>query len=249
MQPTDVIGSDISLYRGDALAVLAAMPAGSVDAVITDPPYAEKTHAGARTTRPGASLTTEKLINFASIDDAAFLSLCAELVRVTRRWVLMTCDWRHAAAAERSGLPVVRCGVWVAPDKAPQFTGDRPGTGWEAVLLLHRGGRKRWNGGGRHAVWVHGREREGLHPTQKPLGLVREWTRLFTDPGETILDPYMGSGTTGHAAIIEGRRFIGCEVDPGHYATALGRLRHAIGERSLFPFAVAPPPDLFAATP
>lgn len=139
---------DVTLYEGDCREVMQSLADGSVDHVITDPPYAEKTHAGARTTRPGKELTTVPIVTFDSIDDAAFLSLANECVRVAKRWVLMTCDWRHSAAAFCGGLPVVRCGVWVKPDAAPQFTGDRPGTGWEAVLILHRQGRKRWNGGG-----------------------------------------------------------------------------------------------------
>lgn len=229
MEPTNRIGDDCHLYLGDCRDVLASMADGSVDCVITDPPYAEKTHAGARGARPGETLTTVPIITFESIDDEAFLALCTECVRVARRWVLLTCDWRHSAAAERSGLPVIRCGVWVKPDSAPQFTGDRPGTGWEAVLILHRKGRKRWNGGGHHAVWTHPVERNNVHPTQKPYRLVREWVRLFTDPGETILDPYMGSGTTGMAAMREGRGFVGIEIDPAHYATARDRLVRGTG--------------------
>jgi len=78
----------VTLYEGDCLDVLPTLEPGSVDAVITDPPYGEKTHAGARGSRPGVSLTTEKLITFDSVDDAAFLSLCEACVRVSRRWVL-----------------------------------------------------------------------------------------------------------------------------------------------------------------
>ena len=228
MAPTDEFGG-VRLYRGDCAPLLKSLPDGAVDHVVTDPPYAEKTHAGARTGRGDRSL-----VDFESINDEAFLAFCGDMVRVARRWVVMTCDWRHSAAAERSGLPVVRCGVLVKPDAAPQFSGDRPGTGWEAVLILHRKGRKRWNGGGHHAVWTCPVERNNVHRTQKPLRLLREWVRLFTDPGETVLDPFMGSATTGVACLQAGRKFVGVELDPTHYATALKRLRHADGAGSLF---------------
>ena len=221
----------VKVIEGDCLPVMRTLPDGAVDHVITDPPYAEKTHAGARGARPGVGLTTVPIVTFDSIGDEAFLGLCRESVRVARRWVLMTCDWRHAAVAENSdcGVSVVRVGVWVKPDAAPQFTGDRPGTGWEAILMLHRKGRKRWNGGGHHAVWTCGVQRENQHPTQKPTKLVREWVRLFTDPGDLILDPFAGSGTTGVAAIAEGRRAILIEKDPAHAATCRRRVAEAMG--------------------
>jgi site-specific DNA-methyltransferase (adenine-specific) len=212
------------IVHGDCLKILPSFPDGFVDGIITDPPYAEKTHAGARGARPGVSLTTEKLIHFDSIDDEKFLEICADLVRVTRRWVLLFCDWRHSAAAFRSNLPVIRCGVWIKPDSAPQFTGDRPGTGWEAVLILHRKGKKKWNGGGRHAVWSYGIERNGLHPTGKPLPLIREWVKLFTERDELILDPFTGSGTTGVACLLAGRRFIGIEIDRNYCEISRRRL-------------------------
>ncbi len=227
----------VTVVHGDALAMMRALPDGCVDHVITDPPYAEKTHAGARTTRPGVGLTTVPIVTFDSIGDAMFLDLCRECVRVARRWVIMTCDWRHAAAAECDGrVPVIRTGVFLKPDAAPQFTGDRPGTGWEAVLMLHREGRKRWNGGGHHAVWTFNVERNNVHPTQKPLALVRKWLHQFTDPGELVLDPYAGSGTTAVACCHEGRRCILVERDPTYVEVCRKRVADALAEgpQSLF---------------
>ena len=55
--------------------------------------------------------------------------------------------------------------------------------GWEAIAILHREGRKHWNGGGHHAVWACNVEHGG-HPTQKPLKLLMDWVTKFTDPGE-----------------------------------------------------------------
>ena len=202
------------LVEGDCFAYMAGVDDGEVDHVISDPPYGETTHKGARTTKSGPEFGAEKLVHFDSITDDQFIDLCRTAVRVAKRWVVMTCEWRHAVAAEQA-LPkeFVRCGVWVKPDSMPQLTGDRPGTGWEAVLMLHRQGKKRWNGGGHHAVWTHLCER-GKHPTQKPLPLLREWVRQFTDPGDLILDPFAGSGTTGEAALLEGRRCVLVEKDP-----------------------------------
>lgn len=202
---------------------------GTVGAVITDPPYGSVTHAGARS----ANSLDKTTIDFSAIDRTAFIQLCQSLVGIASRWVVMTCEWRHAAAAEDAGLPLVRLGVWVKPNGAPQFTGDRPGTGWEAVAILHRPGRKRWNGGGSHGVW-HCPIVQGEHPTQKPLKLIAEWVQDFSEPGETVLDPFMGSGTTGVACAKLGRKFIGIERDPRYFEIACARMREANNQPDLF---------------
>lgn len=212
------------IYCGDNREIMPHLDL--VDHVITDPPYGEKTHAGAR----GGGNGELVLVNFASITDDEFLVFVGRAVQLARRWVVMTCEWRHAARLEMSSLPLVRLGVWLKPNGAPQFTGDRPGTGWEAVAILHREGKKRWNGGGHHAVWTFNKEPDAQNPTAKPLPLLLKWIAQFTDPGEMILDPYMGSGTTLVAAKTMGRRAIGIEINEAQCKIAVERLM----QRSLF---------------
>jgi len=221
----EVIG-DCTIYLGDCLEILPTLE--KVDAVITDPPYGEKTHSGARTDNGET-----KLIEFSSIDDSTFQRFCRMAVDLARRWVVMTCEWRHASKAEESGLPVIRLGVWVKPNGMPQMTGDRPATGWEAVLIMHREGKKKWNGGGHPAVWTVNKE-NGEHPTTKPQGLIRKWLNQFTDQGETILDPFMGSGTTGVACANLGRKFIGIEIEPKYFDIACERITNAYRQERLF---------------
>lgn len=218
---------DALLILGDSLEILPTL--GPVDAVVTDPPYGAQTHAGARTGENGG----EKLIDFPAITTEQSIEITRRLCLKAERWVIMSCEWRHAAHFEDAGLPLVRLGVWIKPNGAPQFTGDRPGTGWEAVAILHRAGRKRWNGGGHHAVWNFPKT-EGEHPTQKPLPLVSEWVSLFSEPGETILDPFMGSGTTGVACANLGRKFIGIEREPKYFDIACRRIADAYKQPRLF---------------
>lgn len=221
---------NFTLHHGDAFAYLSGLSDMMVDHVITDPPYGEQTHVGARSQKDIAN----SFINFKHFTDDQFLTLCTESVRVARRWVIMTCEWRHAVLAEQSGLPVVRLGVWVKPNAAPQFTGDRPGTGWESVLILHREGKKRWNGGGHHAVW-NVPIVQGQHPTQKPLPLLKKWIHQFTDAGELICDPLMGSGSTGVAALQMQRCFVGIERESKWFDLATRR----IGEVAMQPHLLA----------
>lgn len=63
-----------------------------------------------------------------------------------------------------------------------------------------------------------------IHPTQKPLALMEYFVRTYTDPGQVVLDPFMGSGTTAVAALRLGRRFTGAEADEGYHAAATRRL-------------------------
>jgi hypothetical protein len=207
-----------------------------IDVVLTDPPFGEATHAGART-----QLNLDgPYIGFESIAPGEFLAACGRLTDLALRWVVMTCEWQQAALLAGSGLPLVRLGVWVKPNGAPQFSGDRPGTGWEAVAIFHRPGKKHWNGGGHHAVWTLPRT-EGPHPTQKPVRLLCDWVKLFSDAGETVLDPYMGAGTTGVACVRMGRRFIGVEVRRDYFDLACERIERACSEPDLFRPRIAPP--------
>jgi hypothetical protein len=132
-------------------------------------------------------------------------------------------------ARDEEGLRFVRFGVWVKPNSAPQFTGDRPAQGWEAVAILHgEGERPRWNAGGDRAVWQFPRARGGSHPAEKPIALIRRWIADFTDPGDLILDPFMGSGTVLRAAKDLGRQAIGIEIDRRWCEHAAARLSQAV---------------------
>jgi site-specific DNA-methyltransferase (adenine-specific) len=231
----EVTIGECRLIRGDCYALFDHL---QPDCVLTDPPFSSVTHQGAR----GGGFGKNRLIAFASLDEEQAVFLAQTLVHCTRRWIVMTMDWRHAAAIERTSPAIfVRAGIWVKPNGAPQFTGDRPGTGWESVVMLHRPGSKQWNGGGHHAVW-HIPKIEGQHPTEKPLPLLLAWVEQFTRPGETILDPFMGTGVTGLACLKRGRAFIGIEQDPHYFDLACRRLRTEYAQGNLFLPSPSPRP-------
>jgi site-specific DNA-methyltransferase (adenine-specific) len=82
----------------------------------------------------------------------------------------------------------------------------------------------------RAGVDQHGKGRANIHPTVKPVDLMRYLTRLVTPPGGLVVDPYAGSGTTGVAAIHEGFRFAGAEQDTAHALIAVTRIQQAVAD-------------------
>ena len=85
---------------------------------------------------------------------------------------------------------------------------------------------------GKPSAWSEGRDTQyrNTHPTVKPTALMRYLVRLVTPVGGTVLDPFTGSGSTGKAAILEGRSFIGCELTEEYLPIAHARIGHAVGE-------------------
>ena len=214
----------ITIYHGDCREVLPSLSARCADLVLTDPPYSDVTHAGAR---GGAG--DDVLVDFASVSDDEIRAYFAAMAPIVDRWLVSFLDWRHMHQFEREplhGLRFVRHGIWVKPNGAPQFTGDRPATGWEAIAFLHRDGIPLgWNGGGRHSVFTYNKLNTNEHPTQKPESLVIEIIRLFTAPHEVVVDPFMGSGTTLAAAKRTNRIAIGMEIEERYCEIAAKRLQ------------------------
>lgn len=249
--------SEWSLTCADCLGPngLSGLPDRSVAHVIGDPPYSKHVHGNARTNKKRGELADADRrqtagaheIAFDHLSDAVRESVADHAERLATRWVLLFCEqegtgeWRGELTA--SGLEYIRTGQWIRLGSMPQVTGDRPAAGSEAIVIAHPFGRKRWNGGGRPAVWSHviaGKDCVRHHPTEKPLDLMLALITDFTDPGDIVLDPFAGSGTTGVACIRLGRRFIGFERDEKHAATAVKRLSAARRQEGLFDRVRAP---------
>lgn len=194
-------------------------PPDEVDVVIADPPYSDRTHDNA-CYDGGARFGG---INVGTLSPA---QVAHQLTRISRRWVLCFCESEMLGVyADAVPDEWVRAGWWRKPDGAPQMSGDRPAVPGEGIAIMHREGKKRWNGGGHHAFWSHGTCRKDRHhETQKPLSLMIELVELFSDPGELVWDPYCGSGTTGVACLLTGRRFLGHEMQPRYAEIARDRL-------------------------
>lgn len=235
-----------TLYLGDARDIVPTL--GAVDHLIMDPPYEAIMHASKSgmkgLVRPDGSHHWKPL-DFAPIDQirdevVGWGAQCAG-------WFIAFCTsegvGRWADSINASPLRYKRACVWVKPDSTPQMNGQGPAQGAEHFVCAWAGnGHARWNGGGKRGVYTHcvnGPERDGGHPTEKPRRLMSEILSDFTDAGQRILDPFMGSGTTGVAAVIADRRFIGIELQEHYFDIACRRIEQAQRQGDLFTGAAA----------
>jgi site-specific DNA-methyltransferase (adenine-specific) len=142
--------------------------------------------------------------------------------------------WRDAI--EESGAKYKRAMVWVKPDAMPQFNGQGPSVGHEMMVSAWYGtGHSKWNGGGRPGTFTYTKNTVGAqHPTQKPEPLMRELVSLFSFEKQSVLDPFMGSGTTLVACAKLGRSGVGIEMDPKYFDIACKRIEQAYKQPDMF---------------
>lgn len=200
-----------------------------VDQIISDPPFTDYVSRNQRRSsyvdENGALLPSSMSpeLSFGGIHPSELIPA----VEQCRRWAVFFCAIEQIG--DYADIPgYMRGMVWVKTNPTPQFSGDRPAMWGEAIAAIHQRSKPRWNGGGKAGKYVssyHLGPRD--HETQKPIKLMREIVHDFTDPGETVWDPYAGSGTTGVACLELGRRFIGHEVQERYFDAACERLAAA----------------------
>jgi site-specific DNA-methyltransferase (adenine-specific) len=227
-----------AVHQVDCVEAMRQLPDGSISCIITDPPYSEAVHKnvtdrptdGATDPRPEAAMRRCTNLGFVHLGAELRRAVCVEFARLVQRWVLVFCDAEGLSGwitdLEAVGLRHVRVGAWVKQDAAPSFHGRYPASWMECIEIAHTQDAMRWNGHGRGALWTRPIVLRGrVHSAQKPVELMQDLVRDFTEPGEVILDPFAGSGTTGIACKRMGRLFLGFERDPQFAGAASFRVQ------------------------
>jgi DNA modification methylase len=218
---TEVIG-DATLYCADCREVLPTL--GKVDAVVTDPPYGIGEAAGKNASR--SNLAAAKDYGVEVWDDRPVDDATMALVRASGRHAIIFGGNYYDAPASSCWL------VWDKVNGENDFADCE--LAWTNLPKAVRRIRYMWNG-----MLRANKEPRGDHPTQKPVG-VMEWAiGHLPETAYTILDPFMGSGTTGVACAKLGRKFIGIEREPHYFDIACRRIADAYRQADLF----VPAPD------
>jgi DNA modification methylase len=215
MSRVETIGEGVTLYLGDCREILPTLP--KVDAVVTDPPY------GIAHVKGTGGKGKHDRRNIAPIhgDDKPF----DPAILLSFPNVLM---WGADHYAAR--LPRGRWLVWDKLDGLASYDSfSDVEIAWHSKPGAARLFRHLWKG------ICQASEKDGTreHPTQKPVALMR-WCLEQVGQAETILDPYMGSGTTGVALVKRGGRFIGIEIEEKYFDIACRRISETLKQPDMF---------------
>lgn len=213
------------LYLGDCAEVVASWPdCFRVSGLVTDPPYGIKvdsTMAKQGGTQYGNAAAAKRHYEATDWDASPpSTELLLEMIARARNAILFGGNY--------FGLPASRCWlVWDKENGENAFADCE--LAWTNLDKPVRRIRHMWNG-----MLRKGQEERTDHPTQKPLGVMKWAIGHLPDPGGTILDPFMGSGTTGVAAVQMGRDFIGIEREEKYFDIACRRIEQAQRQGDLF---------------
>jgi site-specific DNA-methyltransferase (adenine-specific) len=232
-----------TLILGDSLEVMPKL--GMFDHLISDPPYEQRMHISNQKNSQ-RNLRKDKGNNFKKIDFLAIDDIREEFIRLATKtvakWFIVFCTVEGTAywadGINKSQMKYKRACAWVKPDSTPQLNGQSPAQGFECFITAWNGeSHSKWNSGGKRGVYTHlvnSKDRDGRHPTEKPHKLMSEIIKDFVKPEETIIDPFMGSGTTLISAQRMGLSATGIEINPDYFDVAVERLKREEKQINLF---------------
>ena len=228
---------EIRIECADYRDFLSGLGGNTVDLILTDPPYAISRATGFQSVGKRSVGRFAVSMDFGEWDrcEVDLSALADASWRVLRKGgtIIVFYDiWkieRLKTALEAAGFSMMRLIVWQKTNPVP-LNSKRTylSNSREVAVVGVKGGKpvfnaKYHNGVYRHPIPRHNGNR--IHPTQKPDKLFAELVQIHSHPGDLIVDPFLGGGTAAVAARRLGRRFAGCDINPGYIDSVLERLR------------------------
>lgn len=212
----------VVIYHANSSEILEKMKDGSISLIVTDPPYnaINRKTGGLRMIDKGSADTLPVDVK----------RTASEMIRVVSGSVYIWCsdeqytDWSNAL--RDGGLTTRKCAWWK--------TNPSPMNGqylWLSSLELcvfDRKPKAAFNLRCAHPVWKGPVDKASAHPTPKPVWLIEQLVKASSQPGDIVLDPYMGGGSTLVSCILNGRRGIGVEIDERYCEIAAKRLQSTL---------------------
>jgi site-specific DNA-methyltransferase (adenine-specific) len=226
----DYKSENVWLMQGDCLERMKEIPDGSVDLILTDPPY--KTISGGKPKGKGQpsgllSKNDGKIFKHNDLKEEAWFPMIFKLLKESSHCYIMTNTInleRYLRLARESGFLLHNLLVWEKNNCTPNRWYMK---NCEYTLFLRKGKAKKINNVGSKTVHKFRNGKNKSHPSQKPIELMEMYIENSTNEGDTVLDFAMGSGTTGVACVNTNRNFIGIELDPTYFDIACKRIEEA----------------------
>ena len=243
-----------AILAGDCVEVMRALPEASVDLIFADPPYnlqlRGELHRPDNSRVDAVDDSWDRFASFAAYDDfsRAWLAAARRLLKPDGAiWVIGSYHnvFRLGTALQDAGFWLLNDVIWRKSNPMPNFRGKRLTNAHETLIWAARSDQSRYtfnyeamkslnDGVQMRSDWLiplcTGSERlktadgDKAHPTQKPEALLHRVLVASTRPGDVVLDPFFGTGTSGAVAKRLGRRFIGIEREPDYIAAAEARI-------------------------
>lgn len=236
--------SEITLYNQDCISAMKEIKPGSIDLIVTDPPY----NLGNFMKKRDTNLNKMRENFFASagwdgmeFEDwvksmDAFFKESARVIKKGGTMIVFMAIIKVETIirlAEQNGFYYKTTGIWHKTNPMPRNMNLHFVNSTEAwIYFTYKKKTGTFNNGGamfhdfiETSVTPNGERKYGKHPTQKPESLIRHFIEILSNPNDTVLDPFMGSGTTGVVAKKTDRDFIGIELNKDYFDIAKNRIQ------------------------
>ncbi len=224
-----------SIKRLDWQLFMQELEKGSVDLILTDPPYTISKSTGFSNVKNGVDRFAVSMDfgrwDHRKIDLKAVASACYRILKQGGTAIIWYDIWKITElqqAMDSACFKMIRLIIWQKTNPVPlNQSATYLSNSREVAVVGVKGGKPTFNAKYDNGVYEmpiprHGGKR--VHPTQKPENLFSKLVLKHSNPGDLVIDPFLGSGTTAVAAIKNKRRFTGCDIDPDYVKVARARL-------------------------